>query len=134
MQSVSDVHPCATGFILLVLPHARLWASTTTNDDANVEPSRLAATFSKGTNGNLERLVIPAHSLRSPRVEFGAMKDRNSGKNGSITASRRELLENIAHHLKAYYDIATPLPDHLAELAEKLAQRIDAPPDEAEET
>jgi hypothetical protein len=62
------------------------------------------------------------------------MKDRNSGKNGSITASRRELLENIAHHLKAYYDIVTPLPDHLAELAEKLAQRINAPPDEAEET
>ena len=50
------------------------------------------------------------------------MKERNSREKGSITASSRGLVENIAHHLKAHYDLAAPMPEHLAELTEKLAK------------
>ncbi len=63
------------------------------------------------------------------------MKERNSGKKASIAASSGELREQIGHQLKAYYDdLATPMPHHVAELAEKLVQRIDQQTDKAEET
>jgi hypothetical protein len=90
--------------------------------------------LSKGTISNLERLAIRAHSLHTPRAgRVCAMKERNSREKGSITASSPGLVENIAHHLKAHYDLAAPMPEHLAELTEKLA-KLNEREDGAEKT
>jgi hypothetical protein len=50
------------------------------------------------------------------------MRGGNSREKAFVTASRREIRECLAHHLKAHFDIAAPIPDYLAELAEKLVQ------------
>jgi len=75
----------------------------------------------RGTIGDRGTIGVRARK-QIRRIRVGAMQGRNSREKAFVTASRREIRECLAHHLKAHYDLAAPMPDHLAGLAEKLVQ------------
>jgi hypothetical protein len=47
-------------------------------------------------------------------------------------SATREVQSLIGHKLGAYYDLAEPIPDRLAELLKQLAQRMDEPESDTE--